>query len=394
MKSRKKEKTQPKGCGYPLLSPCPGLLFPTQEIGSIGKPNWLVRKLRGKELSESDWNELIYWLSFAGIKDYEELKELLAKKELTEADRTRLTQWSSILVLKCFEKIGLDIIYDGEQQRTEMYQEPVTYIQGFKFLGEVRSFDNKYYRKAACIDQPKLTSQYHLAEFNFVQNQTKTPLKVPITGAYTLMNWSFNEYYLKKWRRLEKNRSRARYKANQEFAVDLAKQIIQPNIAALGNAGAKMIQIDEPAATTKPDEIEIFVNSFNESTKGFPAIRFNLHICFSDYSLLYPAINRLKNCCQFTFEFANQGTAFDFLKLMKKHQDQREVGLGVLDVHTDEIETPEIIRQRIKAAAQIIEPERIYVNPDCGLRTRSWRIAFAKLGNMMKAVEKIRKEYS
>ena len=127
----------------------PGILFPTQEIGSIGKPNWLVKKLRGKELTSSDWTELGYWLSFAGIKEYEELKELLNKKELTEDDRTRLPQWSSILVLKCFEKIGLDIIYDGEQQRTEMYQEPVTYIQGFKFLGEVRSFDNKYYRKAA-----------------------------------------------------------------------------------------------------------------------------------------------------------------------------------------------------------------------------------------------------
>lgn len=388
-----KEKTlSKKGC---LAEPvCPGHLFPTQEIGSIGKPNWLVKKLRGKELNEYDWTELNYWLGFARIKDNEELKRLLAKNDLAEPDRTRLAQWSSILVLKCFEKIGLDIIYDGEQQRTEMYQEPATYIQGFKFLGEVRSFDNKYYRKAACADQPKLALQYHLNEFNFIQNRTAKPLKVPITGAYTLMNWSFNEYYLKKWEKLENNRSKARWLANQEFAVDLAKHIIQPNIAGLRDAGAKLIQIDEPAATTKPDEIDIFVQSFNESTQGFPSIRFNLHICFSDYSLLYPAILKLKNCCQFTFEFANQGTAFDFLKLMKKHKDRREVGLGVLDVHTDEIEPVDIIYQRIKAAAQIIDPEKIYVNPDCGLRTRSWRIAFAKLTNMIKAVERIRKEYA
>jgi 5-methyltetrahydropteroyltriglutamate--homocysteine methyltransferase len=376
-------------------------MFLTQEIGSIAKPNWLVKKLRERELTDNDWNELRYWLDFSGIKDYEELEGLLSKSELTEDNRKKLTQWSSILVLRCFEKIGLDIIYDGEQQRTEMYQEPATYIEGFEFLGEVRSFDNKYYRKAACIKKPKLKKEYHLEEFNFIKNQTDKSLKVPITGAYTLMNWSFNEYYLKKWRKAEKNLVRARYQANQELAIDLAKKVIRPNVAALVKAGARMIQIDEPAATTKPDEIDIFVKSFNESTKGFaslgsadssssPDIRFNLHICFSDYSLLYPAILGLKNCCQFTFEFANQGATYDFLKLMKKNKDKREVGLGVIDVHTDEIETPEVISQRIKAAAKIIEPEKIYVNPDCGLRTRSWRIAFAKLSNMVKAVETLR----
>jgi methionine synthase II (cobalamin-independent) len=109
------KKVSKKGC---LAEPvCPGLLFPTQEIGSISKPNWLVKKLRGRELNEYDWTELNYWLSFARIKDNEELKKLLSKNELAEPDRTRLAQWSSILVLKCFEKIGLDIIYDGEQDR-------------------------------------------------------------------------------------------------------------------------------------------------------------------------------------------------------------------------------------------------------------------------------------
>jgi len=375
-------------------SPCPGLLFPTQEIGSIAKPNWLVKKRQGRGLTSEDWAELNHWLKFAQIKDYEELKELLLKKELNKEEHKRLIEWSSILVLHCLERIGLDIIYDGEQHRSEMYQEPVTYIEGFEFLGEVRSFDNKYYRKAACLNKPKLKKPYHLEEFNFVRANTQKPIKVPITGAYTLMNWSFNEYYLKQHLRgNEKNLKKARYKANQAFAMDLAKDIIRPNILALVKAGAKLIQIDEPAATTKPDEIEIFVQSFNESVKGFSGIRFNLHICFSNYSVLYPAILEMKNCCQFTFEFANQGANYDFLKLMKKYRDEREVGLGVIDVHTDTIETPAVIRQRIKAATKIIEPERIYVNPDCGLRTRSWSVAFAKLENMVKAVTSLRREF-
>ncbi|MEO0092682.1 MAG: hypothetical protein ABIK67_00280 [candidate division WOR-3 bacterium] len=377
----------------PRLSPCPDVLFPTQEIGSIAKPNWLVKKRRGQELKASDWEELRYWLDFAQIKEYDELKDLLKRKALTLKEKNRLVEWSSILVLKCFEKIGLDIIYDGEQHRSEMYQEPISYIDGFKFLGEVRSFDNKYYRKAACIKKPKLLKEYHLEEFNFIKEQTTKPLKVPITGAYTLMNWSFNEFYLKQWQKRKKDFAKARYKANQALAIDLAKTVIRPNIQALVNAGAKLIQIDEPAATTRPDEIPIFVQSFNESTKGFPNVRFNLHICFSNYALLYPAILDLKNCCQFTFEFANQGANYDFLRLMRKYKDRREIGLGVLDVHTDEIESPAVIVQRVKSAIKIIPPERIYVNPDCGLRTRSWRVAFAKLANMVKAVEKLRAEY-
>jgi 5-methyltetrahydropteroyltriglutamate--homocysteine methyltransferase len=361
-------------------------LFPTQEIGSIAKPNWLVKRLRGVDLNDDDRAEFHYWLNFAGITERDELESLVSKKEPTPAGKTKLKEWSSLLVLKCFEKVGLDIVYDGEQQRSEMYQEPVSFIDGFKFYGEVRSFDNKYYKKAACVDKPKLKDFYHQREFTGLKTKTARPLKIPITGAYTIVNWSFNEFYLRKWREQEKNIKSAAWKANEEFALDLAQEIIRPNIEALVRAGALMIQVDEPAATTRPGEVGIFVQSFNESCRGIDC-RFNLHICFSDYSLLYPALLDMENCCQYTFEFANKGANLVFLELMNKNHDSREVGLGVLDVHTDEIETPELVRDRILQASRIIPAERIFVNPDCGLRTRSWRVAFAKLENMVKGVE-------
>ncbi len=365
-------------------------LFPTQEIGSIAKPNWLVKKLRGVELNENDRSEFRYWFDFAGIADRDEPEVLIDKKELTAEEKSKLKEWSSFLVIKCFEKVGLDIVYDGEQQRIEMYEEPVTCIEGFRFYGEVRSFDNKYYKKAACVDKPRLKEFYHRAEFTGLKTKTARPLKVPITGAYTIMNWSFNEFYRRKWQEKGTNIKSAVRKANDEFALDLAKEIIRPTIEALVAAGAAMVQIDEPAATTRPDEVGIFVKSFNESTRGINC-RFNLHICFSDYSLLYPAILELENCVQYTFEFANQ-RGYPFLELMKQNQDTREVGLGVLDVHTDEIETAEVVRDRILHAAEVIPPERIFVNPDCGLRTRSWRVAFAKLNTMVKGVELARQE--
>ena len=365
------------------------MLFPTQEIGSIARPNWLVKKLRGMEIDE-EREELNYWISFSSFEKKEELEELLAKKKINEEDKKRLKEFSSLLVIRCLEKVGLNIIYDGEQHRTEMYQEPISKIKGFRFYGEVRSFDNKYYKKAACVDEPELDHPYHLKEFEYVKSKTDKPLKVPITGAYTLTNWSFNEFYLKKWQRIEKDKRKAYYKANEELALSLAKKVIRLNIEALVEAGAEIIQIDEPAATTNPEEIGIFVESFNESTRDIDC-KFNLHICFSDYSLLYPEILKLENCSQYTFEFA-QGEKYDFLELTRRYSDNKEIGLGVIDVHTDKIEPPELVRDRILKAVKLIEPERIYVNPDCGLRTRSWRVAFAKLSNMVKGAEMARKE--
>ena len=98
-------------------------------------------------------------------------------------------------------------------------------------------------------------------------------------------------------------------------------------------------------------------------------------------------------------EFANRDderrSAYDQLELLNEYGDSREVGLGVADVHVDQVETPELIRDRIEYASRILEdPTRIYVNPDCGLRTRTWDIAYAKLSNISKGADLARKTLS
>jgi 5-methyltetrahydropteroyltriglutamate--homocysteine methyltransferase len=102
----------------------------------------------------------------------------------------------------------------------------------------------------------------------------------------------------------------------------------------------------------------------------------------------------LKNCSQLALEFANRGSEthpYDMLNLLIEFGDRREIGLGVSDVHTDTIEEPELIRDRIKYASKVLDdPSRIYVNPDCGLRTRSWDVAYAKLCNIVKGAEMAR----
>jgi 5-methyltetrahydropteroyltriglutamate--homocysteine methyltransferase len=184
--------------------------------------------------------------------------------------------------------------------------------------------------------------------------------------------------------------------AKREFVLDLAKEVIRPNLRALVDAGAEWIQIDEPALTTKPAEIPFFVEAFNESTAGLNC-KFSLHICYSDYRVLYPDILDLKNCSQLALEFANRdediASAYGQLRLLNEFNDNREVGLGVADVHSDIVEEPTLIRDRIAYATKTLgDPRRIYVNPDCGLRTRTWDVAYAKLCNIAQGAELARKQ--
>ncbi len=141
-----------------------------------------------------------------------------------------------------------------------------------------------------------------------------------------------------------------------------------------------------------------FVEAFNESVAGI-VCKFSVHVCFSDYRLLYPYILELKNCSQLALEFANRGDeereAYNQLKLLNEFGDDREIGLGVADVHVDEIEPPKLIQDRINYGTKILgKAERVYVNPDCGLRTRSWDVAYAKLSNIVKGAELARQSLS
>ncbi|HEC72202.1 MAG TPA: hypothetical protein ENI36_01195 [Thermoplasmatales archaeon] len=356
-------------------------LFPTQEIGSLAKPSWLIKGLRGLPLSEEDIKELDLWAKKLGIQGYEEIKQLLIKKSITEK---KLRDFAAFFNIKFFEKTGLDFVYDGEARRIEMYEYPVRHIKGIKILDWVRSFDNKYYRKGACIDKPKLENFYHVEEFEFVKNNTNRGVKVPITGPYTLADWSFNEYYESRLvDRIKDFRERKKV-AKQDFVFDLAKEIVRPNIIALVEAGAEWIQIDEPAATTHPDEISLFIDAFNETVEGINC-KFSVHICYSDYSLLYPELLELK-VDHLAFEYANRKN-YEDLKLFKEYGDKREIGLGVLDVHSDEVETPELVKERLIYAYNLLEENEIYANPDCGLRTRSLEVSFKKLSNLVKGAQ-------
>jgi 5-methyltetrahydropteroyltriglutamate--homocysteine methyltransferase len=363
--------------------------FLTREIGSLAKPSWRVKTFAARPLDESDIAEAERWGTKLGIEGHEELVESLRAGNLSHP---QVDDWAAIYAIRLLERVGLDVVYDGEQRRTEMYDHVAAFARGFEPRGTVRSFDNKYYAKAAVVEPPSVDGPQDVEEFEFVRAHTDLRVKVPLTGAYTMEDWSYDEHYAHEGA-LGGSRER-RYEARRRFVSDVATNVILPNVEGLVAAGADWIQIDEPAATTKPDEVPLVVEGFNQATRRVQATK-SMHICFSDYSALWPAVLELDDCLELQLEFANRdsrelGTGHadrpgyaDTLRLFREH-GYPNVGLGVLDIHSDFVEPADLVRDRILYAVEVLgDPERIQVNPDCGLRTRTWDVVYEKLSNMV-----------
>jgi 5-methyltetrahydropteroyltriglutamate--homocysteine methyltransferase len=379
-------------------------LFLTQEIGSLAKPAWRVKAYRGEPLTEKEIAEAVNWGLRLGIENIEELVKILTNRERTAEEKKMLLQWSARYAIRFFEAAGLDIVFDGEQWRSEMYEHVIRNVDGFKFLGYVKSFDYRYFNKAACIGKPKYIKPFYVEEFIFTKKSTKRIIKVPFTGPYTLVDWTFNEYYEKKAGSQIRDFKQRKASARRDFLFDLIKEVVRPEIGKLIEAGAEWIQIDEPAATTNPsaEEMQLFVEAFSETVKGFNCT-FSLHNCYSNYEVLAKYASQLRNCSQLALEFANRDsrqtgladearTGYKELKFFEDYGFRGNYGLGVIDVHTDFIEPPELVRDRILHAVRVIgDPSRIYVSTDCGLRTRTWEVSFAKLKNMVLGAELARK---
>ena len=369
----------------------------THELGSLAKPNWRVKAIAGRPIGGEDIAEARSWGRRLSVDGHEGLIELLESGPLDAAGKAEVKRWSSRYGVRLLETVGLDVVYDGEQQRSEMYAWAIAHAEGFEWRGSVRAFDNKYYSKAAVTGPISLRVPYHNEEFELMREFARADLKVPITGAYTIADWSFDERYYTEADRAAHGWRKRRRDARQTFIVDVARNLIRPNLEALIGLGAKWLQIDEPGGSTSPQELDLFVESFNQSVRGLDAV-FSTHLCFSDYNLFFPAIEGMTECRQFAVGFANDdsrelGTSAEArpgYAVLPKFRDlpyEPVLGIGVLDIHTDFVEPAELVRDRILHSVEVFgDPARIHAIPDCGLRTRSWDVAYAKLENMVAGV--------
>ena len=293
-------------------------------------------------------------------------RDRLDPKELERLEREATTYW-----IRAQEEMGLDVLVDGEMYRGDMVTYFSEHMEGFQISGLVRSYGNRYYRKPVAVAPVGRRSSVTVDWWRYSQGLTSKPVKGMVTGPYTMADWSFNEHY----------------STREEFVMAMA-EMVHEEVADLERAGAKYIQIDEPAVSTRPQEMELAAKALGVVTKGITATTIT-HICYGDFVVVFDQLLRLP-VDVLDLEAANSD--YQLLELFRKHKTDKSLSLGVTDVHTHHIETLEEVKAGVLRGMELFPPERLYISPDCGLKTRTTDEALAKMQVMADAVHEVKAE--
>jgi 5-methyltetrahydropteroyltriglutamate--homocysteine methyltransferase len=218
-------------------------------------------------------------------------------------------------------------------------------------------------------------------DFKFLLANTDRCAKICITGPHCLSKRIRDQHY----------------RSEEALALDLAR-VFNLELKELVKAGAKHIQIDEPYYSGFPEDLPWAVKALNAMVEGVSA-KISVHICYGNrygkpswegsYRYLFPGILEAK-VQAVTMEFARRGG--EDLDLFKEFNPPFELGVGVIDVKSHDVETPDLVAERIRKALEVLPPERIFVLPDCGCFHLPRDVAFAKLKTMVEGAKLVRAE--
>lgn len=320
----------------------------TTVVGSYPKPKWLHRardlvegEIQGAEFDDDD---------FAEAKD----------------DAARL-------ITDEHHRSGLDVVVDGEMRRNEMVEYFAARIDGYEFNGPVKVWGHNYFDKPSVVDEVVYDEPWLVEEYEFTSEIATRPVKVPITGPYTLATWSFNEVY----------------DDDESLAFALA-DLVNREINGLVEAGARYIQIDEPALAQREDDHRIVGECLERIASGVPDhVRLGLHVCYGDYSRIYPEILEFP-VDEFDVELANGG--YEQLDVFTDPPYTKDFALGVVDVHDATVEPVAEIKDRIVKGLEVVPPDRLTISPDCGMKLLPRAVAYRKMENMVTAARQVEAE--
>ena len=307
--------------------------------------------------------------SYPKIPPSEELIRKRKKGLISEEEFHELVKPSIKSVIDDYLEAGVDILSDGEQAREDMVAYFAERLKGYKGGEWVRIFDNVYFRKPVIVDEIEYVQPMAVMDWVYASSVSMgRPVKAILTGPYTMADWSFDLYYGDR----------------RELVIALAR-VIRREVEEFVERGAKYVQIDEPALSTRPfkEEVDIVNEALHIIFDGIDAKKI-VHICFGkiekilEYLLDFPID-------QFDFEFKNSN--FRLLPYLVEYGFNKELGYGVIDVHSTRVEDVDEIFNDIKKLVDtgLLGPEKIFVDPDCGLKRLPREIAVAKLKNMVKA---------
>jgi 5-methyltetrahydropteroyltriglutamate--homocysteine methyltransferase len=290
----------------------------------------------------------------------------ITRQELTRLEREATAEW-----VRFQDEIGIDVVVDGEQYRGDMVAFFAEELPGFTQGGLVRSYGNRYYRKPVATGEIVRDHPITLDWWRFAQSLTDRPVKGMLTGPYTICDWSFNEYY----------------DTREDLVMALA-EVIHQEALDLQAAGAQYIQIDEPAVSTRMDELDLAIKAMGVATEGLK-VHTITHICYGDFHNAYPKMLDLP-VDQLDLEMVN--SSYDLLDAFREYPFTKSIGLGVVDSHSHRIESVDEVVAGIRRALEVIPPERMFVDPDCGLKTRTEDEARGKLLAIVEGARRVRAE--
>ncbi|HWD29933.1 MAG TPA: uroporphyrinogen decarboxylase family protein [Rhizomicrobium sp.] len=335
-------------------------LLPTSLVGSYAQPDWLLDRsklakrfpprVRAGEL----WRIDEQWL------------------EEAQDDATRLAILDQ-------EKAGLDIITDGEIRRESYSNRFATALDGVDLDNPGTALDRSGHPNPV----PRIVGKIHrrgpveVRDLKFLKSQTSKPVKITVPGPFTMSQQAQNDFY----------------KDEGEMALDYAAAV-NAEIKDLFAAGADVVQIDEPYMQARAEKARMYgVAALNRALEGVTGTT-AVHICFGYAAIIHErpeGYSFLPEFAATTVKQVSIETAQSKLDTaILKTLPDKTIILGVLDLSTHEVETPEIVAERIARALPYVDPKRIVVAPDCGLKYLPRAVAFGKMKAMADGAKLVR----
>jgi len=303
--------------------------------------------------------------------------------KLSEAEYHQALKGHIADAVKRQEALDLDVLVHGEAERNDMVEYFAENLAGFQTtkFGWVQSYGSRCVKPAIVVADIEREKPITVEWSTYAQSLTSKQMKGMLTGPVTILCWTFPREDI----------------TRKEIADQLALAL-RDEVSDLQDAGINIIQIDEPAIREglplkKRDHkayLQWAVDAFKISAASAkPETQIHTHMCYSEFNEIIDSVAAL-DADVITIETSRSN--MELLKAFEEFNYPNEIGPGVYDIHSPNIPTQEWIEGLLKKAAEKVPVQRLWVNPDCGLKTRNWAETEAALANLVSAAKKLRTE--
>ncbi|WP_141046594.1 5-methyltetrahydropteroyltriglutamate--homocysteine S-methyltransferase [Aliarcobacter cryaerophilus] len=276
------------------------------------------------------------------------------------------------------DEIGLDILVHGEPERNDMVEYFGQLLEGFAFTQNawVQSYGSRCVKPPVIFGDVSRPNAMTVEWIKYAQSKTSKVMKGMLTGPVTILNWSFVRDDI------------PRNEVTKQIALCINKEVDD-----LQNAGIKMIQVDEAAFKEgyplRAENIKAYenwaVDNFRLSVSSAKAnTQIHTHMCYSEFNDIIKTIEAM-DADVISIETARSGNRL--LKIFKEVNYKQEIGPGIYDIHSPRVPSVQEMVNQIKALIEVLPKEQLWINPDCGLKTRKWPEVKESLKNMVEAVK-------